>query len=208
MNQKNSFGLDNCFKDLENPIELFGEWFQEAKKTEINDPNALALATVDKKEIPSVRMVLLKNYNDNGFVFYTNLNSKKSVDIKSNKNGSMCFHWKSLLRQIRITGEISKISDKEADAYYNTRSYGSRIGAWASKQSSILKNRDELYKSIEEFKKKYPDNDIVPRPNYWSGWILNPFEMEFWLHGKDRVHQRLLYIKNTKEMWSRSLLNP
>ena len=156
MNQKNSFGLDNCFKDLENPIELFGEWFQEAKKTEINDPNALALATVDKKEIPSVRMVLLKNYNDNGFVFYTNLNSKKSVDIKSNKNGSMCFHWKSLLRQIRITGEISKISDKEADAYYNTRSYGSRIGAWASKQSSILKNRDELYKSIEEFKKKIP----------------------------------------------------
>ena len=208
MNQKNSFGLDNCFKDLENPIELFGEWFQEAKKTEINDPNALALATVDKKGIPSARMVLLKDYNDNGFVFYTNLNSKKSVDIKSNKNGSMCFHWKSLLRQIRITGEISKISDKEADAYYATRSYGSRIGAWASKQSSILKNRDELYKSIEEFKKKYPENDTVPRPNYWSGWILNPFEMEFWLHGKDRVHQRLLYIKNTKEMWSRSLLNP
>ena len=208
MNQKNSFGLDNCFKDLENPIELFGEWFQEAKKTEINDPNALALATVDKKGIPSARMVLLKNYNDNGFVFYTNLNSKKSVDIKSNKNGSMCFHWKSLLRQIRITGEILKISDKEADAYYNTRSYGSRIGAWASKQSSILKNRDELYKSIEEFKKKYPDNNIVPRPNYWSGWVLNPFEMEFWLHGKDRVHQRLLYIKNIKEVWSRSLLNP
>ena len=208
MNQKNSFGLDNCFKDLENPIELFGEWFQEAKKTEINDPNALALATVDMKGIPSVRMVLLKDYNDNGFVFYTNLNSKKSVDIKSNKNGSMCFHWKSLLRQIRITGEISKISDKEADAYYTTRSYGSRIGAWASKQSSILKNRDELYKSIEEFKKKYPDNDIVPRPNYWSGWILNPFEMEFWLHGEDRVHQRLLYIKNTKEVWRRSLLNP
>ena len=208
MNQKNSFGLDNCFKDLENPIELFGEWFQEAKKTEINDPNALALATVDKKGIPSARMVLLKDYNDNGFVFYTNLNSKKSVDIKSNKNASMCFHWKSLLRQIRITGEISKISDKEADAYYATRSYGSRIGAWASKQSSILKNRDELYKSIEEFKKKYPDNNIVPRPNYWSGWILNPLEMEFWLNGKDRIHQRLLYIKNTKETWSRSLLNP
>ena len=208
MNQKNSFGLDNCFKDLENPIELFGEWFQEAKKTEINDPNALALATVDKKEIPSVRMVLLKNYNDNGFVFYTNLNSKKSVDIKSNKNGSMCFHWKSLLRQIRIIGEISKIPDKEADTYYSTRSYGSRIGAWASQQSSVLKNRDELYKSIEEFKKKYPNNNIVPRPKYWSGWSLDPFEIEFWLHGKDRIHQRLLYIKNKKGMWSRSLLNP
>ena len=142
MNQKNSFGLDIIFKDLENPIELFGEWFKEAKKTEINDPNALALATVDKTGIPSVRMVLLKDYSDGGFVFYTNLNSKKSVDIKSNNNGSMCFHWKSLLRQIRIIGEISKIPDKEADTYYSTRSYGSRIGAWASQQSSVLKNRD------------------------------------------------------------------
>ncbi len=208
MNQKNSLGLDICFKDEDNPFKLFEEWFDLAKEKEPNDPNALALATSDKEGNPNVRMVLLKGFSEKGFVFYTNLNSKKSVDIKSNKNGSMCFHWKSLLRQIRITGEISKISDKEADAYYTTRSYGSRIGAWASKQSSILKNRDELYKSIEEFKKKYPDNHTVPRPNYWSGWILNPFEMEFWLHGKDRVHQRLLYIKNTKEMWSRSLLNP
>ena len=208
MNQKNSFGLDNCFKDLENPIELFGEWFQEAKKTEKNDPNALALATVDKTGIPSVRMVLLKDYSDAGFVFYTNLNSKKSVDIKSNNNGSMCFHWISLLRQIRIIGEISKIPDKEADTYYSTRSYGSRIGAWASKQSSILKNRDELYKAIEDFKKKYPNNSLVPRPNYWSGWSLDPFQIEFWLHGKDRIHQRLLYIKNKKGIWDRSLLNP
>ena len=144
MNQKNSLGIDLCFKDLNNPIDLFGQWFNEAKKTEINDPNALSLATVGKNGIPSVRMVLLKDFNSDGFVFYTNLNSRKSEEIKSNANASMCFHWKSLLRQVRVTGEISKVSDADADNYYNSRSYGSRIGAWASNQSSILKSRDEL----------------------------------------------------------------
>ena len=115
MNQKNSLELDNCFKDLENPIELFNEWFNEAKKTEINDPNALALATSSKDGAPSVRIVLLKSFNQNGFVIYTNLDSKKSIDIKKNPNAEMCFHWKSLLRQIRITGEITKVSDEDAD---------------------------------------------------------------------------------------------
>ena len=115
MNQKNSLGIDLCFKDLNNPIDLFGQWFNEAKKTEINDPNALSLATVGKNGIPSVRMVLLKNFNNDGFVFYTNLNSQKSNEIKSNPNASMCFHWKSLLRQVRITGELSKVTDKEAN---------------------------------------------------------------------------------------------
>ena len=140
MNQKNSIGLDNCFKDLENPIDLFEEWFKEAKKSEINDPNALALATVGKNGIPSARMVLLKDFNMNGFVFYTNLNSQKSSEIKSNPNASMCFHWKSLLRQVRITGKLTNVSDIDADNYYNSRSYGSRIGAWASNQSSIINN--------------------------------------------------------------------
>ena len=142
MNQKNSLGLDICFKDLDDPIKLFKEWFNEAKKTEINDPNALALATADKSGIPTVRMVLMKNFSNEGFVFYTNFNSsKKSFDLKENPNASICFHWKSLLRQIRITGKISKVSDEDADEYYKSRSYGSRIGAWASKQSSILKKR-------------------------------------------------------------------
>jgi len=208
MNQKNSLGLDYCFKDLENPIDLFGDWFNEAKKTEINDPNALALATADKNGIPSVRMVLLKDYNHNGFVFYTNFNSKKSNDIKDNSNASMCFHWKSSLRQIRINGKILKISDKEADLYFNSRTYASRIGAWASKQSTILKNRNELNKSIEDYKKKYPDENSVPRPSYWSGWNLNPYEIEFWLDGENRMHQRLLYIKKEKGNWTRSLLSP
>ena len=208
MNQKNSLGIDKCFKDIADPIRLFEEWFNEAKKSEINDPNALALATADKSGFPSVRMVLLKDFNNKGFVFYTNFNSKKSNDLKENPKASLCFHWKSLLRQIRIFGDVSKVSDKEADSYFNTRSYGSRIGAWASKQSSVLNNRDELYKSIEDYKKKYPDENNVPRPNYWSGWNLNPTSIEFWLDGKDRIHHRLKYIKKEDQSWEKFLLNP
>ena len=208
MNEKNSLGIDLCFKDLNNPIDLFGQWFNEAKKTEINDPNALSLATVGKNGIPSVRMVLLKDFNSDGFVFYTNLNSRKSEEIKSNAHASMCFHWKSLLRQVRIIGEISKVSDADADNYYNSRSYGSRIGAWASNQSSILKSRDELLKSIEEFKKKYPNENNVPRPKHWSGWNLTPHEIEFWLDGKNRIHERLRYTKKNNNDWEKNLLNP
>ena len=157
MNQKNSMGLDICFKDLNDPIHLFKEWFNEANKSELNDPNALALATADISGIPSVRMVLLKDYNENGFVIYTNLESQKSNEIKINPVASMCFHWKSLLRQIRITGKISKVSDEEADKYFNSRDYESRIGAWASKQSSMLETRNQLNQKIKEFKKKFPD---------------------------------------------------
>ena len=208
MNQKNSLGIDLCFKDLDNPIDLFGEWFKEAKKNEINDPNALALATVSKTGIPSVRMVLLKDFNNDGFVFYTNLNSRKSSEIKFNLNASMCFHWKSLLRQVRITGELSNVSDVDADNYYNNRSYGSKIGAWASNQSSILKSRDELLNSIEEFKRKYSNEKNIPRPKYWSGWNLYPTEIEFWLDGKDRIHERLLYSRKDNNIWEKNLLSP
>ena len=208
MNEKNSLGLDICFNDYENPLKLFNEWFDEAKKTEINDPNALALATSSKNGIPSVRMVLLKDFNEKGFVFYTNLKSKKSQDIQSNPHASMCFHWKSLLRQIRIVGELNNVSDKDADTYYNSRSYGSRIGAWASKQSTILKDRDELYQSINNFKKKFPDEKKVPRPPNWSGWNLSPKEIEFWLDGDNRIHQRLKYIKSKSRNWEKVLLSP
>ena len=208
MNQKNSLDIDLCFKDLDNPIDLFLDWFNEAKKTEINDPNALALATVGKNGTPSVRMVLLKDFNEKGFIFYTNLNSRKSTEIKSNPNASMCFHWKSLLRQVRISGVLSNVSDSDSDNYYNSRSYGSKIGAWASNQSSILKSRDELLKSIEEFKKKYPREKNIPRPKYWSGWNLNPIEIEFWLDGKDRIHERLRYTKKNSNKWEKNLLSP
>ena len=208
MNQKNNIGLDYCFKDLENPTDLFKEWFNEAKNNEINDFNAFALATANEKGIPSVRIVLLKEYNQNGFIFYTNSNSPKINDIKNNPNASMCFHWKSLLRQIRITGKISKAPDKEADEYYKSRPYESKIGAWASKQSKVLKNRDELHKLIQEYKKKYQDENAVPRPSYWSGWNLNPYEFEFWLDGKNRIHERLKYVKKENNKWEKFLLSP
>ena len=208
MNEKNSLGLDKCFLDINEPFELFEKWFDEAKKKEINDPNALALATCSKNGVPSVRMVLLKGFSKDGFVFYTNLKSQKGNEIKENPNVSMCFHWKSLLRQIRINGKVTKVSNQTADEYYNTRAYESRIGAWASKQSSILNSRDELIKSIEEFKIKYSNKKNIPRPSYWSGWNLNPIEIEFWLDGKDRIHERLCYTKNNNNKWEKTLLSP
>ena len=208
MNQKNSLGLNKCFLDLDDPFELFEKWFSEAKKKEINDPNALALGTASKEGIPSVRMVLLKGFDKNGFVFYTNLNSQKGNELKENPNASMCFHWKSLLRQIRIVGTLKQVDNKIADNYYNTRAYESRIGAWASKQSSTLKNRDELLNNLENFKKKYNDKDNVPRPNYWSGWNLRPSSIEFWLDGDNRIHERLKYILDTNNNWKKSLLSP
>ena len=208
MNQKNKLGIDQCFGELDNPYMLFEEWFNEAKKSEINDPNALALATADKDGNPSVRMVLLKSFDEKGFVFYTNLKSKKSLDLNDNPKASMCFHWKSLLRQIRIVGKINIVSEKDADEYYNSRAYGSRIGAWASNQSSILASRNELHDSINKFKKKFPDEKNVPRPKYWSGWNLSPIEIEFWLDGENRIHERLKYVKVDKNNWKKILLSP
>ena len=208
MNQKNALGLNSCFLDINDPIELFKIWMEEAKASEPNDPNALALATADKNAIPSVRMVLLKDFNREGFVFYTNLESQKGNELKENPSASMCFHWKSLLRQVRINGNLLKVVDDVADEYYNSRAYNSRIGAWASKQSTILKNRNDLISSIEEFKKKYKDKDRVPRPKHWSGWNLSPLSIEFWLDGENRIHERLKYDKNENGNWNKSLLNP
>ena len=208
MNQKNSLGLNNCFLDLDDPIELFKVWMDEAKKSEPNDPNALSLATSNKNNIPSVRMVLLKEFNQNGFVFYTNLNSQKGNELKENPNAAMCFHWKSLLRQIRISGTITQVEDSVADQYYNSRGYDSRIGAWASKQSKELKNRNELANSIKEFKQKFDDKNNVPRPEHWSGWSLSPTRIEFWLDGDSRIHERLNYTIDKSGNWIKSLLSP
>ena len=208
MNQKNLLGLNNCFLDIDDPIQLFKIWMDEAIKTEPNDPNAAALATSNKNNFPSVRMVLLKDFNKNGFVFYTNLNSQKGNELKTNPKAAMCFHWKSLLRQVRISGSVSLIENDSADEYYNSRTYESRIGAWASKQSEELSNRDELMSAIEEFKKKYQDHSNVPRPNHWSGWNLSPLSIEFWLDGDSRIHERLKYTKESNDNWIKSLLSP
>jgi len=207
MNQKNPLGLNSCFLDLDDPIELFKLWMDDAKKSEPNDPNAVSLAT-SNNNFPSVRMVLLKDFSQNGFVFYTNLNSQKGNELKENPNAAMCFHWKSLLRQIRINGAVTQVANDVADKYYNSRSYDSRIGAWASKQSKELTSRDQLIDSIKEYKDKYNDDNNVPRPSHWSGWILSPQSIEFWLDGDSRIHERLRYVKDRNSQWIKSLLSP
>jgi len=194
--------------DLENPLELFKIWMSEAEKREINDPNALSLATTNKNNNePSVRMVLLKGLSNRGFVFYTNLNSPKSHDLKNNPKAAMCFHWKSLQRQIRISGNVTQVTDEEADKYYNSRPYESRIGAWASDQSKVISNKNELLKKIEKYKKKYKDEKKLPRPKHWSGWCLNPSTIEFWLGDKYRIHERLKYNKISNN-WKKEILYP
>ena len=207
MNQKNPLGLNSCFLDLDDPIELFKLWMDDAKKSEPNDPNAVSLAT-SNNNFPSVRMVLLKDFSQNGFIFYTNLNSQKGNELKENPKAAMCFHWKSLLRQIRINGVVTQVADDVADKYYNSRSYESRIGAWASKQSKELTSRDQLIDSIKEYKDKYNDENNVPRPSHWSGWILSPQSIEFWLDGDGRIHERLKYVKDINNQWIKSLLSP
>ena len=207
MNQKNPLGLNSCFLDLDDPIELFKLWMDDAKKSEPNDPNAVSLAT-SNNNFPSVRMVLLKDFSQNGFIFYTNLNSQKGNELKENPKAAMCFHWKSLLRQIRINGAVTQVANDVADKYYNSRSYDSRIGAWASKQSKELTSRDQLIDSIKEYKDKYNDENNVPRPSHWSGWILAPQSIEFWLDGDNRIHERLKYIKDSGDQWIKSLLSP
>ena len=208
MNQKNPLGLNNCFLDLEDPIQLFKVWMDEAKKMEPNDPNALSLATSNKNNFPSVRMVLLKDFSQNGFVFYTNLNSQKGNDLRENPKAAMCFHWKSLLRQVRINGRVTQVADEDADQYFNSRAYVSRIGAWASNQSEELTNRSQLINSIQEYKNKYSDEKKVPRPSHWSGWNLSPLSIEFWLDGDSRIHERLKYTIDKNGNWIKSLLSP
>ena len=154
-NGKNSLGLDNCFEDEANPVDLFKKWFTAAEKSEINDPNAFSVATTSKKGIPSVRVVLLKGLTDNGFVFYTNFNSKKGIELKENPNASMCFHWKSLRRQVRVTGKVTEVEKQEADKYFSSRKYGSKISAWASSQSEQMKNRDEFLNKIKKYEKSF-----------------------------------------------------
>ena len=207
MNEKNSLGLNSCFMDLKDPLELFKIWMAEAEKKEIIDPTSLSLATVNNVGQPNVRIVLLKGVNPKGFVFYTNLNSSKSEELRKNPKAAMCFHWKSLNRQIRILGNVTQVDDKEADLYFNSRPYGSRIGAWASDQSKPMKERNEFLKKIENYKKKYSNEKNVPRPSHWSGWRLKPLSIEFWLHQDNRFHERLRYNKMNND-WKKEILYP
>ena len=183
------------------PILLFRNWLSEAEKYEIRDPNAMQLATVSKNGMPSVRTVLLKDIIDTSFVFYTNYESRKSNEINETAKGAICFYWKSLNRQVRLTGSINKVSDQVSDKYYQSRSRGSRIGAWASKQSRELESREVLMEKVKLLESKY-DEDI-PRPTFWGGFALKPDEFEFWEDGDFRLHDRFV-LKPTalKNEWT------
>ena len=190
------------------PLELFADWYEEAKKNELNDPNAMSLATVDINGIPSVRIVLLKGFDVDGFVFYTNLQSRKANEFKNNPNVAVCFHWKSLQRQVRIEGQVSKVSDKEADEYFKSRARLSRLGAWASKQSEILESRDHLLARLKTFEEKY-DGETIPRPSHWSGNRIAAKKIEFWEDGEFRLHDRFIFERQSIDgPWTKARLYP
>lgn len=176
----------------DNPLTAFAAWLSEAEKTEPNDPNAMSVATVDTHGMPNVRVVLLKGVSDEGFVFYTNLESAKGQELGMTAKAALCFHWKSLHRQVRVRGEVEQVSDAEADAYYASRARGSQIGAWASQQSTPLSDRETLEARVAEFEEKFANQD-VPRPSHWSGWLIKPQEIEFWQDGDFRLHDRIVY---------------
>jgi|TARA_B110000305_G_C19344106_1_gene590737 pyridoxamine 5'-phosphate oxidase len=182
------------------PIPLFKEWLSEAEKTEIRDPNAMQLATVAKNGMPSVRTVLLKDIINGQFVFYTNYESRKSEEINDTGKAAICFYWKSLNRQVRLIGNIKKVSEDVSNNYYQSRSRGSRIGAWASKQSRELESRNTLMNEVKAFEDKYPDE--IPRPSFWGGFALTPVEFEFWEDGDFRLHNRfILKPTSIKNEW-------
>lgn len=187
------------------PVELFNEWLETAKGSEPNDAEAMALATVGADGQPSVRMVLLKEVDAQGFCFYTNMESRKSAELKARPKAALCFHWKSLLRQVRVEGEAEGVSDALADAYFASRHPLSKLGAWASRQSQPLESRAALVQRVAEFEKKFGED--IPRPPHWSGWRIRPYKIEFWQQGEGRLHDRFLFTK-TNEGWDLTRLNP
>lgn len=193
--------------EVDDPFLLFGRWLKEAETSEPNDPNAMALSTVDPQGMPSTRMVLLKDFDAQGFVFYTNLGSQKARELAQNPRAALLFHWKSLQRQVRIQGMVTPVSAAEADAYYASRHRDSRIGAWASKQSQPMEGRWELEKRVAAFALKFGVGDI-PRPEFWSGFRLAPQVIEFWKSGAFRLHDRVRLERQADGGWSRTPLFP
>lgn len=178
----------------QDPMKLFANWYNEAKDKEINDPNAMSIATMNEDGYPNVRIVLMKDFNEKGITFYTNYNSAKGQELIRFPKSALCFHWKSLQKQVRIRGDVEQVDDKTADEYFASRPRLSQIGAWASKQSSIIEDNLEFEKRIAYYTAKYAIGN-VPRPPHWSGFIVKPISFEFWQNGEFRIHKRLKYTK-------------
>ena len=188
----------------DDPFTLFNTWFAEANTSEPNDPDAMALATADADGHPSVRMVLLKGHDERGFVFYTNLDSRKGGELAANPSVALLFHWKSLRRQVRIEGPVSAVSDAEANAYFASRGRTSRIGAWASEQSRPLDRRETFVERVAEVGRRF-EGEEVPRPPRWSGFRVTPKAIEVWEDGEHRLHHRRLFTRDG-DRWSEGLL--
>ena len=205
-------GCGNCeakpkaLPAMTDPLRLFGEWLAEARASEPNDPEAMALATADAKGRPSVRIVLLKGYGPEGFVFYTNQRSRKAEELAVDPNAALLFHWKSLRRQIRIEGAVSLVPAAQSDAYFATRSRDSRLGAWASDQSQPLDSREQFEARYEATRARFEGHD-VPRPPHWGGYSVAPERIEFWTDRPHRLHERRLFVRD-REGWSEGLLYP
>lgn len=200
-------GEEDLFKH-EDPYALFADWLEAAGEREPNDPNAMALATADADGLPDVRMVLLKDFDAKGFVFYTNLESAKGRQLAANPKAALCFHWKSLRRQVRIRGPLEPVSAQEADAYFQSRARDSRIGAWASKQSRPLESRFALEKEVAKYAAKF-NIAAIPRPDFWSGYRLKPLRIEFWRDRPFRLHDRMVFERaGEDENWEVKRLYP
>ncbi len=200
--------LKNNDSREDNPLTMFEDWLALAHDQEPNDPSAMSLASVDKDGLPNVRMVLMRRHDDRGFVFFTNFESQKGVELLSQKKAAACFHWKSIRKSVRIRGLVEVVSDEEADEYFHSRPVGSRIGAWASKQSRVLEHRFALEKQVAKYTAKFALSKI-PRPDYWSGFRIKPLSIEFWSDGKFRLHDRFKFERaDLDQPWTVSRLYP
>ena len=196
------------FTERDDPFNLFAEWLKEAEAKEINDPNAMSLATVDEEGLPNVRMVLLKGFDDRGFVFYTNYESQKGQEVQSAMKAAINFHWKSLRRQVRVRGVIEKVTAAEADEYFQSRPRDSRIGAWASQQSRPLEGPFALTAAVATYAAKFAIGE-VPRPPHWSGFRILPLSIEFWHDRPFRLHDRVVFRRaDPKAAWTKAKLYP
>ena len=192
---------------MADPFALFDEWFAEARTSEINDPEAMAFATADASGQPSVRIVLLRHAGPDGFGFFTNLDSRKGIELAANPRGALAIHWKTLRKQVRAEGRVEQVSDAVADAYFAGRSRDSRVGSWASDQSRPLDSRETFERRFEEVKQRFEGKD-VPRPPYWRGFRLVPLVFEFWQDRPHRLHERRIFVGQNDGSWSEGLLYP